>query len=72
VSAYAVDVTSPDVRSAGFRVARVIAPELCQLDVVERARFLGGTRLYEAAYVAGLVDRPLLHAELNPDPHPFP
>lgn len=72
VSAYAVDVTSPDVRSAGFRVARVIAPELCQLDVVERARFLGGTRLYEAAYEAGLVDRPLPHAELNPDPHPFP
>jgi ribosomal protein S12 methylthiotransferase accessory factor len=72
VSAYAVDVTSPDVRIAGFRVARVIAPELCQLDVVERARFLGGTRLYEAAYEAGLTGRPLTPSELNPDPHPFP
>jgi ribosomal protein S12 methylthiotransferase accessory factor len=72
VSAYAVDVTSPDVRRAGFRVARVIAPELCQLDVVERARFLGGTRLYEAAYEAGLVDRPAALVDLNPDPHPFP
>jgi ribosomal protein S12 methylthiotransferase accessory factor len=72
VSAYAVDVTSPDVRSAGFRVARVIAPELCQLDVIEQARFLGGSRLYEAAYEAGLVKRRLTVDELNPDPHPFP
>jgi ribosomal protein S12 methylthiotransferase accessory factor len=72
VSAYAVDVTSPDVGSAGLHVVRVIAPELCQLDVVERARFLGGSRLYEAAHEAGLVARPLTVAELNPDPHPFP
>jgi ribosomal protein S12 methylthiotransferase accessory factor len=72
VSAYAVDVTSPDLQSAGFHVVRVIAPELCQLDVVERARFLGGCRLYEAAYEAGLVQRPLTICDLNPDPHPFP
>lgn len=71
-SAYAVDVTSPDVRSAGFHVVRVIAPELCNLDVIERARFLGGSRLYEAAYEAGLVGRPYAVADLNPDPHPFP
>jgi len=72
VSAYAVDVTSPDVRRAGFHVVRVIAPEVCQLDVVERARFLGGSRLYGAAYEAGLVPCPLTVADLNPDPHPFP
>jgi ribosomal protein S12 methylthiotransferase accessory factor len=72
ISAYAVDVTTPDVRSAGFVVARVLVPELCQLDVVEYARFLGGRRLYEAAFEAGLVPRPLTLAELNPDPHPFP
>jgi ribosomal protein S12 methylthiotransferase accessory factor len=72
VSAYAVDVTSPDVRSAGFHVIRVIAPGLCQLDVFERARFLGATRLYDAAYAAGLLPRPLTVDELNPDPHPFP
>ena len=71
VSAYAADVTSPDVRSAGFHVVRVIAPELCQLDV-QRARFLGGRRLYRAAYEAGLAPRPLSPADLNPDPHPFP
>jgi ribosomal protein S12 methylthiotransferase accessory factor len=72
VSAYAVDVTSPDVRSGGLHVVRVIAPELCQLDVVERARFLGGSRLYDAAYEDGLVPRPLNLRDLNPDPHPFP
>lgn len=72
VSAYAVDVTSPDVSSAGFHVVRVIAPELCQLDVVEHGRFLGGIRLYDAAYEAGLVSRPFDLADLNPDPHPFP
>jgi len=72
ISAYGVDVTSPDVRAAGLHVVHVLAPELCQLDVVEGARFLGGTRMYEAAYEAALVRRPLTPADLNPDPHPFP
>jgi len=72
VSAYAVDVTTPDVRAAGFHVIRAIAPELCQLDVDERARFLGGCRMYEAAHEAGVLPSPLMVADLNPDPHPFP
>ncbi len=72
VSAYAVDVTSPDVRAGGLRVARAVAPELCPLDVVEGARFLAGRRMLNAAFEAGLVPRPLRLDELNPDPHPFP
>ncbi len=72
VSAYAVDVTSPDVRAAGLHVVHAVAPELCQLDVVEGARFLGGTRLYRAAFDAGLAPQPFEPADLNPDPHPFP
>ncbi len=71
-SAYAVDVTTPDVRQAGLRVVHVLAPELCALDVVEGARFLGGERLYRAAHEAGLVARPLAPSDLNPYPHPFP
>ena len=73
-TAYAVDVTSPDVASLGLIVTRVIAPELCRLDVSHDARFLGGRRLYEAAGGA----RPSLRAraqpsdDLSPDPHPFP
>ena len=72
ISAYAVDVTAPDVRELGLSVARVVAPELCALDVSHRARFLGGTRLYTAAFQAGLLPAPLSVSDLNPQPHPFP
>lgn len=67
VSAYAVDVTSPDVREAGLTVVRVVAPELCPLDVEHDARLLGGRRLYEEPVRLGFGRR-----RLNPDPHPFP
>jgi ribosomal protein S12 methylthiotransferase accessory factor len=72
VDAYAVDVTAPDVREAGLCVVRVVCPQLCALDVVDRARFLGGSRLYRASFDAGLVERPLELGDLNRDPHPFP
>jgi ribosomal protein S12 methylthiotransferase accessory factor len=71
-SAYAADVTAPDVRAAGVTVARVVAPELCALDADHRARFLGGRRRYRAAFELGLATRPLEPADLNPSPHPFP
>ena len=45
VSAFAVDVTSPDVAALAVSVARVVAPELCALDVSHRARFLGGVSI---------------------------
>jgi len=72
VSAYVVDVTAPDVRAAGLRVAKVVAPELCSLDVEHEARFLGGRRRYEEPARLGLRRRPLAARDLNPDPHPFP
>jgi ribosomal protein S12 methylthiotransferase accessory factor len=72
VAAYAVDVTSPDVCDSGLSVMRVVCPQLCSLDVVDRARFLGGSRLYRAAFELGLTPRPLGLGDLNPDPHPFP
>jgi ribosomal protein S12 methylthiotransferase accessory factor len=71
-SAYAIDVTSPDVADLGLTVAKVIAPELCMLDAVHGARFLGGARLYEAAAELGLRPEPLADGDLNPHPHPFP
>lgn len=71
-SAYAVDVTAPDVRDAGLRVVRVVAPELCPLDVEHSARRLGGGRLYDVPRRLGLRDEALSPDELNPDPHPFP
>ena len=72
LSAYAVDVTTPDIREAGLWVARAVVPELCPLDVVHGIRYLGGRRLYDAPVEAGLRDRPLDPSDLNPDPHPFP
>ncbi len=71
-SAYAVDVTAPDVAELGLVVTKVVAPELCSLDVAHGARFLGGRRLYEAAAELGLRAAPLKEADLNPYPHPFP
>ncbi len=71
-TAYAVDVTAPDIAAAGLRVAKVVAPELQPLDVAYDGRFLGGRRLYRAAFELGLVDAPLTFDELNPYPHPFP
>lgn len=70
--AYAVDVTAPDIRQAGLHVAKVVAPELCQLDAAFAHRFLGGTRLYRAAWELGLRPAPLTQVEVNPYPHPFP
>jgi ribosomal protein S12 methylthiotransferase accessory factor len=72
VSAYAIDVTAPDVESLGLRVVRVLAPELCALDVAHSARFLGCRRLYTAAFDAGLAQAVLEPSDLNDDPHPFP
>jgi ribosomal protein S12 methylthiotransferase accessory factor len=72
LTGYAVDVTAPDVRAAGLTVVKTLVPELVQLDVDHRARFLGGRRQYEAACELGLRDVPLRFEDLNPDPHPFP
>lgn len=71
-SAYAVDVTAPDVRELGLVVTKVLAPELCALDVAHSARFLGGRRLYEAPAALGLRDGAFAEADVNPYPHPFP
>jgi ribosomal protein S12 methylthiotransferase accessory factor len=72
VSAYAVDVTSPDVDELGLKVARVVTPQLCALDVFGAAPYRGGERLYRAAFEAGLVDKPCAYDDLNPLPHPYP
>ena len=72
IRAYAVDITSSDVRAAGLTVMRVLAPELCALDVEHRARLHGARRLYEEPRRLGRGTRVLTEDDLNPDPHPFP
>ena len=71
-SAYAVDVTAPDVRELGLVVVKVVAPELCSLDVPHAARHLGGRRLYDEPVRLGLRPDALREDEVNPAPHPFP
>jgi ribosomal protein S12 methylthiotransferase accessory factor len=71
-SAYAVEVTTADVAEAGLHVVKTISPELQPIDFVHRERFLGGRRLYQAAFDLGLRDTPLSLDQVNPYPHPFP
>ncbi len=71
VTAYWVDIAPPDVKEAGLHAVSVISPELHPIDAPYRHRFLGGKRLYEAAFELGLRPAPLLPADLNPLPHPF-
>jgi ribosomal protein S12 methylthiotransferase accessory factor len=67
-----VDVTTADIREAGFAVGRVIVPGLQPLDVDEVRRFRGGRRLYDAPRLLGYRDRAATEDELFEEPHPFP
>ena len=68
----AVDVTTSDVDEAGFKVVRVVVPDLQPMDNNHRYPHLGGRRLYDVPYRLGLVARRPQPGELNTDPHPFP
>jgi ribosomal protein S12 methylthiotransferase accessory factor len=72
VNVFVVDTTPVDVAAAGLHTVAVVAPELCRIDVTYAHRYLGGRRLYDAAWQAGLVAAPFTLGTLNPLPHPFP
>ena len=65
-------MTAPDVAEAGLAVVKAVRPQLCALDVPHDARFLGGRRLYDAAWRRGLRPAALSESDVNPYPHPFP
>jgi ribosomal protein S12 methylthiotransferase accessory factor len=67
-----IDVTTPDVNEAGFKVARVVVPDLLPMDVDHRYPHLGGRRLYEVPSKLGLVAGSVGERALNSHPHPFP
>jgi ribosomal protein S12 methylthiotransferase accessory factor len=67
-----VDVTTPDIDEAGFKVVRVIVPELVPMDTNHRYPHLGGRRLYDVPWKLGLTGRRRDEDELNIHPHPFP
>ncbi len=66
-----VDVTTPDVEEIGFKVVKVIMPELQPLYLDEAFRYLGGERLYTVPKTLGYRRRATAVDELNPVPHPF-
>jgi ribosomal protein S12 methylthiotransferase accessory factor len=67
-----VDVTTPDIDDVGFKVVRVVVPDLQPMDIDHNRRHLGGRRLYDVPVKLGLAARPAAEAELNDVPHPFP
>lgn len=67
-----VDITSPDVREAGFFVVRVIIPGTQPLTGPYDYRYLGGKRLYAVPQILGYIDRETRLQDLNRLPHPFP
>jgi ribosomal protein S12 methylthiotransferase accessory factor len=68
----AIDVTTSDIDEVGFKVVRVVVPELQPMDSNHRYPHLGGRRLYDVPWKLGVAARPRELSELNPDPHPFP
>ncbi|MEU3661477.1 TOMM precursor leader peptide-binding protein [Streptomyces sp. NPDC032940] len=68
-----VDQTLPEQRRLGLHTFGVLVPGLLPIDFGwSRQRALGMPRLRTALREAGLRDRDLTAADLNPAPHPFP
>lgn len=68
-----VDQTMPEQRALGLHTVSVLVPGLLPIDFGwSRQRALGMPRMRTALHAAGLRERPLEPADLNPAPHPFP
>ncbi|MEO3752510.1 YcaO-like family protein [Streptomyces sp. B6B3] len=66
---YAVDLTTPDLRSVGLRVAKAVIPSLQPLNFHPHAQYLGHPRLHTLPGLLG--QRALPESQLNPHPQPF-
>ena len=66
-----VDATTPDIKELGYKVVRVIIPELQPLYLNERYKYLGNERLYKIPKNLGYRDSETREEELNTIPHPF-
>jgi ribosomal protein S12 methylthiotransferase accessory factor len=69
MEALAVEMTTREARLVGFRVVRVIIPQLMPLAFTHRARFLGHRRLYDGPVAMGFPAHP--EDDINPFPQPF-
>ena len=66
-----VDLTLPDVESAGFRVVRTVATGLQPIHFGNGHERLGGQRLFQLPVQLGLQREPNRFKDLNPFPHPL-
>lgn len=66
-----VDITDPKIRKYGFRVVRVIIPQLQPVYLDERYPYLGKKRLYGVPVKMGFIQSPKKISQLNKIPHPF-
>jgi ribosomal protein S12 methylthiotransferase accessory factor len=64
-----VDLTTPEVRDAGFWAIRVIVPEAVPMSPVHAVRFLDTPRLYEAPRAMGFGAR--ARSDVTAKPQPF-
>lgn len=68
---YISDVTTEDVERNGFKVIKALIPELHPMHLIEKNKYLGGDRLYDAPVESGHIDDKNSESELNNTPHPF-
>ncbi len=71
MDAYFVDITQSKFRALGYKVVKVIIPQLSPFYLNEDVRYFGGTRLYNVPVTLGLRNKPLSEESLNQVPHPF-
>lgn len=71
VDTFAVDLTTADVRAYGFRVARVLSPQIHPLYLEETLRSTAGSRLLGVPTRLGWPEAKTNPGDLNRLPHPF-
>ena len=71
IPVYAKELTSKEINALGFKVVKVIIPQLQPLYLWEQYRYLSGKRLYQTPVDSGYLKNPLSMENLNNIPHPF-
>lgn len=66
-----VDITTKKLKKIGFRVIKVIVPELQPLYLIEKNKYWGGERLYEVPKILRYRKNNSTYNKLNKTPHPF-
>jgi ribosomal protein S12 methylthiotransferase accessory factor len=68
-----VDQTTPEHRAGGVCCAKVIVPGMLPMTFGhDNRRTYGLPRLFDVPGLLGYREQPLLPAQVNPYPHPFP